>query len=99
MVNDDAEDLRDALLPGDPPQTVAFNDGPVGIDQDWPAQIVSSDTSLELRVLFCVSAPHPPRSRAQALKGARLEAEPRGEIVAPRLSQGRARHRSQTGPH
>jgi hypothetical protein len=37
MVDDDAENFRDALRPGDRPQAVAFDDGPVGVDQDRPA--------------------------------------------------------------
>ena len=37
MVDDDAGDFGDALRPGDLPQAVAFDDGPVGVDQDRPA--------------------------------------------------------------
>jgi hypothetical protein len=37
MVDDDAEDFRDALPLGDLPQAVSFYDGPVGVDQDRPA--------------------------------------------------------------
>jgi len=36
MVDDNARDYRDALLPGDLPQEVAFDDGPVAVDQDRP---------------------------------------------------------------
>jgi hypothetical protein len=37
MVDDDAGDFRNALRLGDLPQAVAFDDGPVGVDQDRPA--------------------------------------------------------------
>jgi hypothetical protein len=37
MVDDDTGDFRNGLRLGDLPQAVAFDDGPVGVDQDRPA--------------------------------------------------------------
>jgi hypothetical protein len=39
---------------------MAFDDGPVSLDQDWPAQAEPFNAGLELGALLGLAAPHLP---------------------------------------